>query len=178
MVKATLKSLKQFLESQDMKCTFIPKSEEIPIDQVFVYMGQDDSDRDLLLQIRVVEQELEGVELQGVTKKNMSYHHMHFLVNLPLKINEHCIGDVARMVLLLNKSLSVPGFEFSEVDRMVYYRYVLMTSGGRFNGNIVMSIIGMIMFNIDVFSKTIEDVGTGARTLVEVVEEAQKAATQ
>lgn len=168
-MKADIHSMKEFLEKQEMKCVLAPRSKEIPFDQLFLPMGVDEKGRDLLLQIKVIEEDLsDSYKLYNVNKPASKYHLIQFFLGLPFAAKSECVGEVARLILLLNKSFGLPGFEFSEVDRIIYFRSVLMTTGV-LDELVLIAAIGNLMTYVDTFAETLESVAEGKMTLADVV---------
>lgn len=161
MIKSDIKSIQEFLEKQGMKCVYTPSSDISPFDQLYVPMGVDDQQRDLLLQIRVIEEDLaEAQQLFKLPSKPSKHHIVQLYCGLPFAVKPEHAGDVARLILLLNKSFGLPGFEFSEVDNLVYFRHVILAVE-QLDELILMIIIGNMMRYIDTFSLPLERVGVG-----------------
>lgn len=152
-----------------MKGTILGKKNGIPIETLYVAMGPDQEGRDLILQIKLlqenIKQEKEALRLHSTHEE---YTIIHFFLPLPFKVEERNLSEVSRLILLINKSLTLPGFEMSEVDRLIYFRNVLLT-GDQVDELLLKTIIGNIILYVDIFSKTLEDVGNGRMTLSDVI---------
>lgn len=168
MFQTTLKAIKQVLETDGMRCQLMPKTDEIPFDQLYVTIAVEGITQDVILQLKMVEHALEDIP-KG---ENVTLHLLQFVVALPFKVREEKIDETIRFLCLINRSFEIPGFEFSEVDRIVYYRYVLMTSENSIPSILIRNLLGVIMFILDGFSTKIEDIAKGRRSLEEIVQEA------
>lgn len=168
MFQTSLRSIQKVLETDGLKCQYVSKNQNIPFDQLFVRLDVNGLSQEVVLQLRLMEHPLEDPS----NTHNENLHLLQFFVALPLKIRENKVEETLRFLSLINRSLEVPGFEFSEVDLMVYYRYVLMTSEDSISTLLIKNLMGVIMFILDSFSTKIEEIGRGKRTLKEVVEEA------
>jgi hypothetical protein len=168
MFQTTLKAIKQVLETDGMKCQLMPKTEEIPFDQLYVALMVEGIPQEVILQLKMVEHALEDVS----QREKGTLHLLQFFVGLPFKVHEEKIDETIRFLCLINRSFEIPGFEFSEVDRVVYYRYVLMTSENSIPSILIKNLLGVIMFILDGFSTKIEDIAKGKRSLDEIIQEA------
>lgn len=164
MLKADLKQIQVFLEQQGMKSVLILKSDGQPVDQLFVALGVDGKERDLVLQLKIIEETL--------PEESQSVCTIHFFCALPFRVPEQHAGEVARLILLLNKSFGLPGFEFSEVDGVIYFRTVV-PAVKEVAESIVIVVIGNLMSNVDTFASTLEKVAEGKATLHDIVEAAK-----
>ena len=171
MIKVNARAIQTFLESEDMPCVQEPKSKEWPFEQLFVPMGVDEQGRDLLLHIKILEEDLsENSESLSLKKESLHFHNIQFHLALPFQIKDDCVGDIARLILLLNRSFGIPGLEMSELDRIVYFRSAIL-AGQEIEEAILLSVIGNIVIQMDVFSSSLETVGTGKQTFVEMMNE-------
>lgn len=168
MFQTTLKGIKQVLETDGMKCQWMPKSSEIPFDQLYVALEVEGFDKEVILQLKMVEHALEDPAQRG----EGTLHLLQFFVGLPFKVREEKIDETIRFLCLINRSFEIPGFEFSEVDRIVYYRYVLMTSENSISTILIQNLLGVIMFILDGFATKIEDIARGKRSLDDIIQEA------
>lgn len=157
------------LEQYAFPCAIARQGGEIPFDQLEVVLGEDDQGREQLMTLRLMAQRME-LEEPDSPRPQRSEYFLQFFVRLPFSVEDRAIGEVSRTILFFNKSLDLPGFGFSEVDRMVYYRYPLYTADGEVNDELMMGIVGMIMLCLDTFAPMIEQVAKGEVTLNQVVE--------
>lgn len=173
-MKADIYDIQNFLEKQEMQCVPVPKNNDIPFDQLYIPMGVDEKGRELLLQMKIVEEDLsESYRLYDIDSPQLKFNQIHFFLALPFAVKDECVGEVARLILLLNKSFGLPGFEFSEVDRLIYFRSVLMVAE-KLEELILIAAIGNLMTYVDTFSQTLESVAEGKRTFEGIIKVLQK----
>ena len=160
-MKLSLTAIHDFLKVQGLISTIVPKTDDFPVEQLYVGLGCDEKQRDLILQIKVTEEDLNGepelLELAKTLKKKRAphHHHLQFLMALPFLTETGSEGKIARLILLINKSMSIPGFEFSEVDKMVYFRSVLLIND-ELDELVLMALIGNLVAQVESFSSTLE----------------------
>lgn len=165
LIKLDLNNLSMFFQSQEMSCEII----KAPLECLFVYLG---GDKESILQVRVVKQLIETKNDQtGFNYNPQGYYHLQFTWPVHLSIREEAIPDLARLILIINRTCNLPGFEFSEIDKVVYYRYPLLIAGDTIDPNILIVIVGTIILFIMTFAEYLKDVANGNKNLQEVIEE-------
>lgn len=175
MLKANLLEIRKLLEKFQFECEILHKSDKIPIDQLIVKLADDPQARSQLLIIRATSQNLASQdELIGFKSEVRNYQELQLIVTLPFSISDSQIPDLARLILLLNKGMELPGFELSEVDLLIFFRHAFVVPEDDLDERILLSLVGMIELLLATFSETLEAVATGKRSLREVIEEAQK----
>lgn len=171
MTISKLKSIESVLKSQEFPCTFLPASSELPNDYLFAYLGNDFADRDIVLQITVVEQILDPEDtIEGVKMFSDHLYHLQFLVKLPYTVKNESIPDLARLLLLFNKSSDIPGLEYCEADNTLFWRHVMLCNLPEIDPYILISLIGVILTVTEVYGPYIEAVATGKNSLQEAVQ--------
>ncbi|MBA3238470.1 MAG: hypothetical protein H0T62_09025 [Parachlamydiaceae bacterium] len=174
MLKATLNDIKKFLEIRNYPCTILNKSEFIPVEQLVIELMRDSKERARLLLVRATQQNLSASDaLLGIKSKIRIYQEIQFIVTLPFQVVDEQIPDAARLILLLNKGLELPGFELSESDRLIFFRHAFVVPEDDLDERIFLSLVGMIELVLDAFAETLEKVATGKQSLREVIEEAK-----
>ncbi len=175
MIIANLDNIKSFLEKYNYNSVIITKSTESPIDQLVVKLDQDSKNREQFLLIRTATQDLCANDaLLSIHSPIQKYQEIQLIVTLPFFALENQIPDIARLILLLNKGMEIPGFELSEVDKMIFYRHAFVVPEDQLDERIIISLVGMIEMLIETFSEMLENVSIGAQSLQEIVEEAKK----
>lgn len=171
MLNANLNDIRALLEKTNFKCEILPASDQIPIDQLVVGLGPDEQDRVRYLVIRTAEQDLSSQDtLLGITSSARRYCEIQFHVVLPFRVNIENIPDTARLILLLNKGMELPGFELSEVDQIVLYRHAFVVPEDDLDERIVLSLVGMVQVLLQAFTQPLEIVATGQQSLQAVLE--------
>lgn len=176
MVLATLHGLKTYFSSHGFDCDILPAKGEMEVEQLLVAMGPDHKGRDLILSVRSAElplnQELfSKYKVEGELK---SYHFLQLASCFPFKVEETALWEMARMILLLNKGLELPGFELSEVDGIVFYRYVLPVVDKHVEEALLICLIGTIDFLMKGFLENLEQIAIGAKTAQQMIEETSR----
>lgn len=169
MVKANMNSINEFLEKQEMDCHLIPQNEEIPSDILFVTMGVDEKGRDLLMQISLAEEDFsESFELFDLEKSSPKRYVIHVFMALPFMVKDQFVGDISRLILLLNKTMRLPGFGFSEVDRMIFFSNKLMITE-ELDELMLMSLVGNVITYVDAFEEPLEVVADGRMSFSDII---------
>lgn len=167
-----LGKIKVWLENYRYSCVILGKSEALSIDQLLISLAPDEKERPRLLIVRSIDQDLcsqdDAIEI-NVPKK--CYYQLQFIVSLPFTVSDSHISDLARLLLLLNKGMELPGFELSEVDRHVFFRTATVFSEDCLDQRIILSYIGMIEMLLDAFSENLEAVATGTRSFRSILDE-------
>ncbi len=161
-IAPTLESIQQFFQKEELTCEIVKANKDFPIDQLFVRLDVDNEGRDITLQLKLTEHDLSTEEAA------IPYHQLQFFLGLPFLVTAETNTETARLLHLINKSLELPGFEYSEVDGLVYYRHVLTLPTKGIPVTLLMSMLGMIMFLHDSFAVVIESVANGSKTLEEM----------
>ncbi|MBA3604139.1 MAG: hypothetical protein H0W50_11000 [Parachlamydiaceae bacterium] len=175
MLNANLDTIKTFLEALDYTSVIIPKSNDIPKDQLLIKLDPDFKSRERFLLIRTASQDLCANDaLLGIQSPVQKYQELQFIVTLPFYILDGQIPDLARLILLINKGMEIPGFELSEVDKMIFYRHAFVVSEDHLDERILLSLVGMIEVLLETFSEMLESVAIGTKSLQQIVEEAKK----
>lgn len=175
MLNANLNDIKSLLEKTDFTCEILPASDKIPINQLVAGLGPDTENRVRFLIIRTAEQDLSSHDaLLGITAPIRRYQEIQLLSVLPFQVNAENIPDTARLILLLNKGMELPGFELSEVDGIVLFRHAFVVPEDALDERILLSLVGMIQMLLDAFTELLEDVATGAQSLQEALEIARQ----
>ena len=175
MLNANLKDIKTLLERANYACEILNKSDKIPIEQLVVGLDQDSKGRPLLLIIRNSGQDIANHDaLLGITAPYKNYQVLQFIISLPFLVKDTQISDIARLVCFINKGIEFPGFEFSEVDRLVFFRHAFVVSENELDERITLSLVGMIQVLVDLFAETFESVANDECTVQDVIEDAKQ----
>lgn len=175
MLNANLKDIKSLLEKANYACEILKKSEKIPIEQLVIGLDQDRAGRPLLLVIRTLTQEIANQDaLLGITAPYKSYQALQLIVTLPFLVKDTQASDIARLVCFINKGMEFPGFEFSEVDRLIFFRHTLVVPENELDERILLSLVGMIQVLVDLFSETFESVANEQDSIQNIIEDAKQ----
>lgn len=161
MIEVSLNSLQAYFKEENMEVELKSSTEEIPIDRLILNLGVDEQNRPQQLEVVVIEKKLPE-------SKAVFIHMSHIL---PFKVQDDALGEVARYLLFINKSLEYPGFGLSEVDRMIYYRHELQCTFHQVSQELLGGILGYIMLITDSYSSRIEKIATQEKTFYQTVSE-------
>ncbi len=154
-----LNRLQELLEKEEFECSFIPGTKDLPFDRLVVFLSFDDQERERILEIVAHEQQV-SPEFTLPSAVTLPYR-LQFRVNLPFKIEDLALNQVASLVLFLNQYLDLPGFDLNELEGQVSYRYVWIISPDAVDRLLLLSILGSITLNLGIFSDTIETLANG-----------------
>lgn len=154
-----LKQIQTILEKEEFTCSLFSADEYIPRDRLLVFLGLDLKKREQLLEVSAAQQPIasEYALPQGVSLP----FRIQFRVELPFKIEDLALNQVASLVLFLNQFTELPGFELDELNGKAIYRYVWIINPEVITATMIMSIMGSIMLNLNLFSETIESLAEG-----------------
>ncbi len=168
MIELSYSELKKLLDTYAFTYTDVPRSDKLPCDTFFVALGEDYQKRPLLLNIRIFEQEAPKADGDGADK----FVFLNYLITYPFGVHQPAFPDIARLILMLNKILPVPGFGLSEMDRMVFYHYTQFTVNGKIDPDAILAQIAMIVHYVNLHTKAFEALATREKTLEQVLAEA------
>lgn len=86
---------------------------------------------------------------------------------LPYLLHEKALGEVARMLHLLNKQLDMPGFGMDEKEKLLFYRCVIPATDGMMNKELLGMYLGTLRLACDTFMHVIEAVAVGSKKVDE-----------
>lgn len=168
----TLQEVAEFLKTKGIVSQKQEITDAIPFEQLYVPLGSDYSKRPLTVQLRIIENPAE----EGSHDK--IHYLLHSFFAFPFKVPEKCFPDTARLTNLLNKVLIMPGLMFSEADEVVAFHHVNSGTMQGIHSDAIEFILMNIIYLVDVFMSTIEDVTQGKKTFEQVVEEAKNQAAE
>lgn len=88
---------------------------------------------------------------------------------LPLQPTPEHYGDLARFVLKLNNYLPLTGFELSEKDGWVFFRYMLACGPEGVDSTLLLDTIWSVAFQIDRYGPLLYGITAGQQTLEQAV---------
>jgi hypothetical protein len=174
---ATLIGLKTYFSSRGFDCDLLSKGSELEKEQLFVALGPDEKGRDLILSIRSAELPLnqEMLQREGEPQEEpKNFHLLQFACCFPFRVEEKAFGEMARMLFLLNQGLELPGFELSEREKIVYYRYALPVVNKHIEEALLVCLFGTIDYLIKSFLPKLESIAIGAKSAQELIDEANQ----
>ena len=158
--KMRLKSVVEHLNGAGYCASLLSPSDVTPFEQLYITLDPDVKGRP------------RGVQLQyiPVRASNDGDHLLQFVSSLPFELNASVAGDTARMVLLVNKVIELPGFGMSEIDTSIYYQHVHVCRKGHFEDETVGQLLSSILHYVDEFAPVVEEIAVGAKSFGAVVD--------
>lgn len=171
MEELNLKYLQTLLEGEELDTQIVEK-EDVLQSFLSVFLGTDQQQRGYWMNLRVIPQFIMD-ETTVVEEGDMTptYYTLTFTMDFPFKTKVSSVANVARLVAFLNSSVHMPGFEFSEVDLQVSYRYVWMGHTGCFKKKVLLGILGNTFLIKQMYGEVLEKVSVGKLTMNEVLED-------
>lgn len=103
-------------------------------------------------------------------------HLLQLITFIPCpSLQPQLMGDMARLLHLLNKELDVPGFGMDETAGAIFYRFMLPTPHKKFEGPVIDAFIKTFEQVCSTFAMPIQAVALGATTLDEILAKAKQA---
>lgn len=142
------------LTEQGYNCQIFEKSPQTPHRYLNVDLDVDPKGRSRVLEMRIDSYSLpsakDGAELI-----------IHLFSPYPFLVKEEAVGEMARLMMFLNKGLDTPGFGLDESSKLAFFRYGVLTYNGQQSAQLLMAIIGMIRLLMDTFTDQVEAVAGG-----------------
>jgi len=139
-------------------------SDEFPFGCLLVNLGEDKQERERMLVITSEEQVLDD-------SKEARFIRVQLQFSLPFQFQLDARGELYSLLFFLNRSLDLPGFEVDELNDRVVFSYVWFGKNEPMDEMLLWGIFGQILMIADGYSDVIEDVATGKKTFVNVLEE-------
>jgi hypothetical protein len=169
-----LKEIQKILEKDEFDCSFFPADENAPLDRLLIFLGLDDRKRERLLEIMAAEQQIPPEFILSPARHPP--YRIQFRIQLPFKVQDASLNQVASLLLFLDQFIDLPGFELDELNGQVSYRYVWVITSHAIEESLIMSIMGAIMLNLSLFSETIESLADGKMSFNELLSQIVKIA--
>ncbi|MDP1834643.1 MAG: hypothetical protein Q8K75_01825 [Chlamydiales bacterium] len=166
MSRDKLQYWNQVLGHQGYSSRFIPADESVTYSRIIIDLGKDYKERPLVMELKI-NSYLLPAELKNADDAEDHLEEeqiFQLLVVLPFLVEPRMIGEVARLLLLLNKPLDLPGFGLDEVTRLTYFRHSLLTKKGHLSPRVMLAMVGTIAFLVESLMPQIELVANGSST--------------
>lgn len=171
MIRLTLNSLAKFFEKQHITTKILEATENLPFGTLFITLGDEDAGQ-YIIQIRILKQQMNDKEDSiGMKQNPKGYCHLQFTLPIDTTIQDKSMSELGRLILLINRTCNLPGFEFSEIEKVLYYRHATLVSGNEIDPYLLVSIIGSMMLSLTTFGDYLKDVARGSKSFRDVVEE-------
>lgn len=151
MHKYSLGYIKDFLVKEGLKAE-VATSENIVSKHIIIELEKDHKERDLKIYLTL---DQEKVKKESHRKPALF---LQIWMVFPFKFHDESILELARYLIIINKSLAFPGFGLSEPDQMIFYKYTLTFPNENLDLILIKNFIDLIQFLYDTYSQTIEQV--------------------
>ncbi len=101
-------------------------------------------------------------------------HLLQLITFIPCQMKPELAPDIARLLLMLNKELDLPGFGMDETAHAMFYRVVLPATDKTIAEKLLKLIISTIQHVCGTFSNPIAAVALGYTKLEDVLKKAQE----
>lgn len=147
----------QALEGESFPVALVPAGPATPVDQLSVELEADAQGRVPHIFLGVIpglEDELDpGISL------------LQCWTELPFGVDAPCMVEVVDLLLVLNRSVPLPGFSLNATDGSLFHRHVLILGPDEdANVKVVVEAALMLGFLVSRFAGAIEAVATGQQT--------------
>jgi hypothetical protein len=168
-----LQHVVQILKGLGLESTVCEKSPDVPFDVALVSLGMDEKERPIVLQVIHAEQSVVQAapqELQEELSADSDCHLLSFIVAVPFEIPAETVPEVLRLLNLANKSLPLGYFNFSEIEKSVYYSYGYPVFSTPPCEMTILMVINTLLFAKETFFPTIESVANSRETVETLIQ--------
>jgi hypothetical protein len=106
---------------------------------------------------------IEGKEFPLFIKLDPQERLLQLLLFLPCALIPTAAGDLARLLLYINKEVDMPGFGMDEGNRIIFYRCTIPTMDGRLDPDVLDNFLYLMPRISHLFLTTIATVAAGLR---------------
>jgi len=96
---------------------------------------------------------------------------LQILAYLPYQLHQEALGEVARMLHLLNKQLDMPGFGMDENEKLMFFRCVIPCPGDKVNEELLGMYIGTLRLACDTFMYAIGTIAAGTKKVDDLLKD-------
>ena len=165
-----LSQFQKIIREEEFDCSLVEATEIVPYDRLIVFLGLDEKERERILEVTILKQEfMKGLDL--LDENGPVFFRVQFNVGFPFGIKPEATSQVSSLICYLNRLMELPGFEMDEISLQLSYRYILLYGEEKFNKKLLISIVGLIMLLLELFSSTLERVAVGEATFNKLLEE-------
>ena len=158
-----LTKFQKILKDEEYDCALVQASDAIPYAKLLVFLGLDEKDRERILEVTALKQEL--MKGQDSTEDaEPDIFRIQFQASFSFSVQPSAVQQVSSFICYLNSLIELPGFEMNEINLKLFYRYVWMYWGKKINKKLCLSIVGLIMLFMELFGSSLEKVAAGETT--------------
>jgi hypothetical protein len=138
------------------------KNETTPFQHLIVKLTKDEKDRERALIVKLDENALTTPLDLETSKVTESF--VELCAILPFEVPTESTWHILRILNFINQALVAPCFAFDEISGRIMCRYTFLKPGSTISGPTFISLVGMILLWLDVFSRSIEEIAQGKTT--------------
>lgn len=165
-----LQQIEDVLSQEKVNCHIVDSSKENPQPRLLVFLGNDYQNRERILEITAKPQFFTGLPNRP-EQASKEYVYVQFEVSFPFKVVEEALQDTSSLLLFINRMIDLPGLELDELNNRLFYRYVCLSPRLQEDSFLYISILGLIMMVLDLFTETIEKIASGQATFNQLLEQ-------
>lgn len=164
MKKKPLDNLLYLLKKEEFDCILVESADPVPHEKVVVSLGKGSGDIPQFLDIYYSEQPAGPLSTKGFTYKTYT-----FSTRYSLEYNSDTVYETARFVNLLNTLVEIPGFEINELEQLIRYRYIFLSSA-EIEKELLLTIVGMHIFAVDMVLPLIDSIVSGKASFEDILD--------
>lgn len=101
---------------------------------------------------------------------------LQMIAFFPFQLPDNTIGEMARLLHLLNKELDVPGFGMDEMSKVSFFRVMINIPEKKLSRKLFETFVNTMHLVTKTFSPTLEAVAAGGAKVDQLLQKAQDAA--
>ena len=148
--------------------------EESPVPHLVIFSGFDKQKREMKINLFLQPLEVGGALPSQAHEPGEEYVRMQIDAVFPFTVKNTALSDVAQFLHFLNLQVDFPGFYLNHLNNTVLYRFVQIAGPNQIPINILISILGIVMFFEDVFEQSLEQVANGDVSFVDLLQQIEK----
>lgn len=152
MIPLNLESLKDHLSKQNLQPELQPETNQL-------YVILKPHGREFPLFVRIYE----GNDL------------LQLLAFVPAVFKQSSAGDLARLLVYINKELDIPGFGMDETSSLVFFRVMVHVHENKVPEAVLDSLLNALQMICHTFTPAIASVASGSTTFDEVLKKVKNA---
>lgn len=161
-----LQTVREELIKEGLDCVI--HSEKDVRTRLLIYSGVDQQKRTQLITLTVQAKDGDPLLLKQTGHDCVSFQ---LDACFPFIVDDFSMSDVAQFLHFLNFQVEIPGFYLNYIDNTILYRYVLLSENHHIPKKILLSLIGISMLFQDMFGQTLERLGKGQVSFVDLMKE-------
>ena len=138
-------------------------------------LASEDADRRLLVLLnteRLQEERIVEIVVDEQKIGDFVCVAIQFQCVFPVEVDPGAVFEMGSLLHFINRFLDLPGFELSEMDQKVFYRYVWLTSENQgIAVGVLKTIVSLIALLMELFSEPIMQVAQGRTTFTGLLDQ-------